>query len=69
MPRRADSLFALNRALSLLALLVVMALALSARADFPSVNVRRFSPPVDPAGSLYLEPTPTPNPFAYNNAV
>src|SRR5437868_14063373 len=69
MPRRAVSLLALRRAVSLLALVWVTALALSARADFPSVNVRRFSPPVDPAGSLYLEPTPTPGPFAFNGAV
>jgi hypothetical protein len=48
---------------------VFCALASPARADFPSVNVRRMSPPVDPAASLYLEPTPTPGPWEYNGAV
>ena len=48
---------------------VAITLVVPARADFPSVNTRRFSPPVDPAGSLYLEPTPTPGPWAYNGAV
>ena len=45
------------------------ALDLAARADFPSVNTRRFEPPVDPAGSLYLEPTGTPGPWVYNGAL
>ncbi|HEY3593858.1 MAG TPA: hypothetical protein VGL13_08290, partial [Polyangiaceae bacterium] len=45
--------------------LVVPAIA---RADFPSVNVRAFTPPTDPNGSLYLEPTPTPGPGAPNAA-
>jgi hypothetical protein len=50
-------------------LAVVLALASLARADFPSVDVRGFSPSVDPNASLYLEPTPTPGPWAYNGAV
>src|SRR4051812_14979455 len=46
----------------------IAALSSTARADFPSVNARTFQPPVDPAGSLYLEPTPTPGPGAFNLA-
>src|SRR5437762_45388 len=58
------------RSVSSIALgLVLFVFASPARADFPSVNARRFTPPVDPAGSLYLEPTPTPGPWAYNGAV
>jgi OOP family OmpA-OmpF porin len=48
---------------------VVFALASLALADFPSVNARRMTPSVDPAASLYLEPTPTPGPWEYNGAV
>jgi OmpA-OmpF porin, OOP family len=47
----------------------LFALASPARADFPSVDARRFTPSVDPAASLYLEPTPTPGPWEYNGAV
>jgi OOP family OmpA-OmpF porin len=49
-------------------LFVVSFFAVSARADFPSVNVRRFSPPSDPNGSLYLEPAPTAGPWAFSAA-
>jgi len=46
----------------------LMVLPRSASAEFPSVNVRTFTPPTDPNGSLYLEPTPTPGPLALNAA-
>jgi len=47
---------------------VLLALTWVARADFPSVNARRFQPPVDPSGSLYLEPSATPGPGVWNGA-
>jgi OOP family OmpA-OmpF porin len=50
------------------ALGLVLTFPLSAGADFPSVNVRAFTPPTDPNGSLYLEPTPTPGPASANAA-
>src|SRR5882672_5124148 len=51
------------------ALASVVALAVPAEADFPSVNTRQFSPPTDPSGSLYLEPALTPGPWSYSGAV
>jgi len=50
------------------ALAVVSAISLEARADFPSVNARQFTPPLDPKGSLYLEPALTPGAGAFNGA-
>ncbi len=46
----------------------VLALTGRARAEFPSVNARRFQPPVDPSGSLYLEPALTPGPGVWSGA-
>jgi OmpA-OmpF porin, OOP family len=48
--------------------LSLVALSGLARADFPSVDVRQFQPPTDPAGSMYLEPAATPGPWAFNAA-
>src|SRR5712691_5599347 len=48
---------------------VLFALALPAQADFPSLNARRFSPSIDPAASLYMEPTPTPGPWSYSGSL
>jgi hypothetical protein len=48
---------------------VVLALVRHASADFPSVNARQFQPPLDPNGSLYLEPALTPGPGAFNGAL
>jgi hypothetical protein len=56
------------RVLSAAALAAVSALSLDARADFPSVNARQFQPPLDPNGSLYLEPALTPGAGAFNGA-
>ena len=49
--------------------LVSLAIASEAQAEFPSVNAHRFTPPTDPAGSLYLEPTPTPGSKQFNAAL
>jgi hypothetical protein len=56
----------LKTARPLLVLGLALFLPASSRADFPSVDVRAFTPPTDPNGSLYLEPTPTPGPGAVN---
>ena len=48
--------------------LLSVALCGVARGDFPSVNARAFQPPTDPEGSLFLEPTSTPGPGAFNTA-
>ena len=52
----------------LLLLACVLAFVRVANADFPSLNSRRFQPPLSAAGSLYLEPTPTPGPGVWNAA-
>jgi OOP family OmpA-OmpF porin len=57
-----------DRVRVVVALGFALVVPLGARADFPSVNVRAFTPPTDPNGSLYLEPTPTPGPAALNAA-
>src|SRR5688572_22266853 len=46
---------------------VAMLGAGSARADaIPSLDLRNWSPPTDPEGSLYLEPVATPGPLNWN---
>ncbi|MEZ4219533.1 MAG: hypothetical protein R3B13_01300 [Polyangiaceae bacterium] len=46
---------------------VPMLVSLTANADpVPSVDLRNFHPPADPKGALYLEPTATPGPLAWN---
>ncbi len=50
------------------ALATLSALSLDARADFPSVDARQFAPPLDPKGSLYLEPALTPGAGSFNGA-
>lgn len=55
-----------GRPLALTALLLLTASG-SARAEpVPSLDLRNFHPPTDPKGSLYLEPTATPGPWAWN---
>ena len=50
-----------------LALLLLLSLSGSARAEpVPSLDLRNFHPPTDPKGSLYLEPSGTPGPWAWN---
>src|SRR5689334_21054381 len=53
-------------------LLLLLACSLAfvrvANADFPALNTRRFQPPISAAGSLYLEPAPTPGPGVWNAA-
>src|SRR5260221_5164790 len=56
------------RLLPAAALAAVSAFSLDGRADFPSVNARQFQPPLDPKGSLYLEPPLTPGAGAFNGA-
>ncbi len=38
----------------------------TANAQVPSLDLRNFHPPTDPKGSLYLEPSTTPGPGAWN---
>jgi len=38
----------------------------TANAQVPSLDLRNFHPPTDPEGSLYLEPSTTPGPGAWN---
>ncbi len=55
------------RTRALLAVTALIALAPAARAEpVPSLDLRNFHPPADPHGSLYLEPTATPGPGAWN---
>jgi len=56
-------------ALGCLALLAPLALWSSAAEAQPSLDLRNFHPPTDPQASLYLEPTATPGPGAWNAAV
>jgi OmpA-OmpF porin, OOP family len=57
-----------GRSLALTSLFVV-SLSLVARAEpVPSLDLRNFHPPTDPNGSLFLEPTATPGPWAWNVA-
>jgi OmpA-OmpF porin, OOP family len=51
-----------------LSLTFSLAFAGAARAEFPALNARRFQPPISPAGSLFLEPTPTLGPGVWNGA-
>jgi hypothetical protein len=55
--------------LSAAVLATVSALSARARADFPSVNARQFQPPLDPNGSLYLEPALTPGAGNFNGSM
>src|SRR5512138_503341 len=48
--------------------LLGLTLTASARAEFPSVDVRWFTPPTDPHGSLYLEPAATPGSGSFNTS-
>ncbi len=52
---------------SLLFWALPLLLTLPAQADpVPSIDLRNFHPPADPKGSLYLEPSSTPGPLAWN---
>jgi OmpA-OmpF porin, OOP family len=55
-----------GRPLALL-LLFVLSSSVDVRAEpVPSLDLRNFHPPTDPNGSLFLEPTATPGPWAWN---
>src|SRR5882672_3880568 len=57
-----------DRVLARAVLFACLFVTARARADFPSIDTRAFAPPTDPAGSLYLEPAPTPGPGAFSGA-
>jgi OmpA-OmpF porin, OOP family len=57
-----------SRALPVAVPVVAVLFVSVARADFPSVDARRFQPPTDPAGAMYMEPTATPGSGMYNQA-
>jgi hypothetical protein len=53
-------------ALLLASSVCVLPAVASAVTPFPSLDLREFHPPVDPGGSLYLEPARTPGPWKWN---
>ncbi|MBX3184055.1 MAG: hypothetical protein KIT72_00910 [Polyangiaceae bacterium] len=63
-PSRAPSR---HRLAALACALLGMSLGSSAAAEpVPSLDLRHFRPPADPNGGLYLEPTRTPGPMAFD---